>query len=215
MSGPHWVESGLNECGVRTVVALPCAFESNKMTNSYRVFTDKHYAYFVTWTVVNWLPLFAEAAYRQIILDSLNYLRTNKHTQLNAFVVMPTHVRAILWPDDGVNLSDATRDFKRFTSREISKEAKRQASHQYIIVFKNSRSANRAQDVSQYQVWQEGSHSEAIFTEKFARQKIDYIHLNPVRAGLVNAAEEWPWSSTRAYLLGEETYPPIDLLIVG
>jgi REP element-mobilizing transposase RayT len=102
------------------------------MTNSYRVFTDKHYAYFVTWTVVDWLPLFAQPAYRQIVLDSLNYLRTKKHTQLNAFVVMPSHVHAVLWPDDGINLSDVTRDFKRYTSREISSEARRQGSDQFI-----------------------------------------------------------------------------------
>src|SRR5687767_13402645 len=185
------------------------------MTNSYRVFTDKHYAYFVSWTVVEWLPLFAESAYRQLILDSLNYLRINKHTQLNAYVVMPSHVHAVLWPDDGINLSDVTRDFKRYTSREISREARRQGSDQFIKVFENSRLANRAQDVSQYQVWQEGSHPEAIFTEKFAKQKIDYIHMNPVKAGLVGTADEWPYSNARAYLLGEETYPPTDLLMTG
>ena len=184
------------------------------MTNSYRVFTDKHYAYFVTWTVVDWLPLFAQPAYRQIVLDSLNYLRTNKHTQLNAFVVMPSHVHAVLWPDDGINLSDVTRDFKRYTSREISREARQQGSDQFIQVFENSRLANRAQDVSQYQVWQEGSHPEAIFTERFATQKIDYIHLNPVRAGLVQTVDEWNFSSARAYILDEETYPPTDLLMI-
>jgi putative transposase len=118
------------------------------MTNAYRVFTDKDYAYFVTWAVVNWLPIFTEPAYRQIILDSLNYLRTYKHTQLNAFVVMPTHVHAILWPDDGINLSDITRDFKRFTSREISRKAKQQGAEEFIRVFEKSRLANRAQDVS-------------------------------------------------------------------
>ncbi len=132
------------------------------MTNSYRVFTEKDYAYFVTWTVVDWLPLFAEPVYRQIILDALNYLRTNKHTQLNAFVIMSSHVHAVLWPDDGINLSDVTRDFKRFTSKEISKEAERQGADQFIKVFVNSRLANRSQEASQYQVWQEGSHPEAI-----------------------------------------------------
>ena len=66
-----------------------------------------------------------------------------------------------------------------------------------------------------YQVWQEGSHPEAIFTEKFAKQKMDDIHMNPVKAGMVKVAQEWPYSSTRAYILGEETYPQVDLLIVG
>lgn len=113
------------------------------MANSYRVFTDKHYAYFVTWTIVDWLPLFAEPAYRQIVLNSLNYLRTNKNTELNAFVVMSSHVHAILWPADGINLSDITRDFKRFTSKEISKQTKQQGSNHSIRIFENSRLANR------------------------------------------------------------------------
>ncbi len=89
------------------------------MANSYRIFTDKNYPYFVTWTIVDWLPIFAEPAYRQIILDSLNYLRTSKKTGLNAFVIMLNHAHSILWPDDGIHLSDVIRDFKRFTSRKI------------------------------------------------------------------------------------------------
>ena len=184
------------------------------MTNSYRVFTEQHYAYFVTWTIVDWLRLLNKEPYRKIVLDALNYLRTNKSTQLNAFVVMPTHLHAVLWPKIGISLSDVTRDFKRFTSREISREANRQNAKEFIDVFKRARNENRAQDISTYQVWREGSHQEAIFTETFARQKIDYIHLNPVRAGLVKTAEEWHFSSATAYLLGEETYPPTDLLMV-
>ena len=119
------------------------------------------------------------------------------------------------WPDDGINLSDITRDFKRFTSRKISKVLEQQGRKELLMRFKNARKDNRARDISTYQVWQEGSHPEAIFTEKFAKQKIDYIHLNPVRAGMVKAADEWIYSSARAYLLGEETYPPTDLLFVG
>lgn len=164
---------------------------------------------------MDWLPVFAQPACRQIILDSLNYLRTNKKTELNAFVILSTHAHAILWPDDGVNLSDVTRDFKRFTSRKISQLAELQDIKEFLLAFRNARKENRAQDVSTYQVWQEGSHPEAIFTEKFARQKLDYIHLNPIRAGLVKTADEWRYSSARAYLLGEETYPSTDLLFVG
>ena len=185
------------------------------MTNSYRVFTDKHYAYFVTWTLVDWLPLFAEPEYRQIVLDSLHYVRTAKQTQLNAFVVMLTHVHAVLWPDDGIYLSDVTRDFKRFTSRAISRTAQRQGNEEFLLTFEKAKKANRGQDISTYQVWQEGSHPEAIFTEAFAEQKIDYIHRNPVRAGLAQTAQEWPYSSARAYILDEETYPATDLLFVG
>ena len=182
------------------------------MPNAYRVFTDQNYAYFVTWTLVDWSPLFSEDSYRQIVLDSLEHLRKNKHTQLNALVILSTHAHAILWPDRGINLSDVIRDFKRFTSRDISAEALRQNASEIIDTFEKARRENRAQDVSKYQVWQEGSHPEAIFTEKFAHQKMDYIHMNPVRAGLVKTADEWPYSSARAYMLGETTYPTTDIL---
>ena len=182
------------------------------MPRRYRIFTNTHYAYFVTCTIVDWLPVLADDAYRRIVLDSLAYVRVHKQTQLNAFVVMPTHLHAVLWPQEGINLSDVLHDFKRFTSRSISKEATRRGDHQFLDVFATARQQGRAQETSQYQVWQEGSHPEAIYTLDFARQKINHIHANPVQAGLAAAPEEWPYSSARAYLLGEETYPPTDIL---
>lgn len=185
------------------------------MSRSYRIFKELHYAYFVTWTIVDWLNIFSEASYCQIALDSLAYIRTHKKTELNAFVIMPSHIHAILWPEDGINVSDIIRDFKRFTSRKISSEAEKQNRMDWLKRFTLARSQNRAQDISTYQVWQEGSHPEAIFTEKFARQKMDYIHMNPVKAGLVKTADEWIYSSARAYFLDEETYPPTDLLMTG
>lgn len=182
------------------------------MPERYREFSEKNYAYFVTCTLVGWEPVLAQDAFRLIVLESLAYLREYKRTQLNAFVVMPSHLHAVLWPYLGVALSDVVRDFKRFTSRSISKEAIRLGDQQLLNIFANARQQNRTQDSSQYQVWQEGSHPEAIFTARFARQKIEYIHNNPVKAGLVSAPEDWPYSSAKAYLRGEQTYPMVDLI---
>ena len=93
------------------------------MPNPYRVFKDDNYAYFVTCTIVDWLPVFTAEPYCQIILDSLAFIREHKATQLNAYVLMPTHLHAILWPAKGVFLSDILRDFKRHTSKAISQLA--------------------------------------------------------------------------------------------
>ena len=180
--------------------------------SKYRVFRDEDYAYFVTCTVVNWLAVFTVDVYCQIIMESLSYLRTHKKTQLNAYVLMPTHLHAVLWPDQGISLSDILRDFKRFTSRAITEEAKRRGDDSFLQVFADVRQQGRAQDVSTYQVWQEGSHPEAIYTEKFAAQKIGYIHANPVRAGLVTTPDGWKYSSAKTYLLGEESSPPVDII---
>ena len=181
------------------------------MPRSYRAVRDGNYAYFVTWSVVNWLPLFENPCYRQIILDNLAYLREHKSTQMNAFVVMATHAHAVLWPRNGIDVSDVLRDFKRHTSRAVSREAAKQGHNDHLQVFAAARLSFRS-GRGEYQVWQEGSHPEAIYDEDFARQKIEYIHNNPVRAGLVNNAEDWVYSSARAYLLGETTYPQTDIM---
>ena len=68
---------------------------------------------------------------------------------------------------------------------------------------------------SQFQVWQESSHPEAIYSDDFARQKIEYIHFNPVKAGLATKPEDWPHSSARAYLLRQPTYPPTDIMALS
>jgi REP element-mobilizing transposase RayT len=122
------------------------------------------------------------------------------------------HLHAILWPDEGVNLSDVLRDFKRHSSRTFSKTAVMQQKSGLLANFAAARQRGRAQEVSQYQVWQEGSHPEAIFFVEFARQKLDYIHNNPIRAGLATEAEDWPFSSAGAYYEGKVTFPPVDIL---
>jgi REP element-mobilizing transposase RayT len=184
------------------------------MPRSYRVVRDGNYAYFVTWSVVNWLPLFENPWYRQIVLDSLAHLREHKSTQVNAFVVMATQAHAVLWPRDGIDVSDVLRDFKRHTSRAISREAAKREDNGHLQVFAAARLSHRS-GRGEYQVWQEGSHPEAIYSDDFSRQKIEYVHNNPVRAGLVNKAEDWEYSSARAYLLGEPTYPETDIMDLG
>jgi putative transposase len=193
-------------------VALPPLAEILVMPRSYKVILDEGYAYFITCTVVEHAPLFQDPAYARIILDSLAYIREHKNTRLNAFVLMSTHLHAVLWPKYGINLSDVLRDFKRFTSRTISRLAHKCGDNRFLQTFASVCLSGRASKTSEYQVWQEGSHSEAIYSDNFTRQKIDYIHLNPVKAGLVSKAEDWMNSSARAYLLDKPTYPPIDIL---
>ena len=52
---------------------------------------------------------------------------------------------------------------------------------------------------SDYQVWEEGNHPQLIETESVMRQKLDYIHQNPVKRGYVDRPEHWRYSSARNY----------------
>jgi len=52
---------------------------------------------------------------------------------------------------------------------------------------------------SDYQAWEEGSHPQLIETDAVMRQKLDYIHQNPVKRGYVDLPEHWRYSSARNY----------------
>ncbi len=56
---------------------------------------------------------------------------------------------------------------------------------------------------SQYQLWQEGTHPQQILNEEMMRQKLEYIHYNPVKRGYVDDAVHWRYSSARDYV-GQE-----------
>ena len=63
-----------------------------------------------------------------------------------------------------------------------------------------------------YQLWQEGFHPQRIQSEEMMRQKINYIHNNPVRRGYVDDAINWVYSSARNYLKDDHSVLEIDLL---
>jgi putative transposase len=182
------------------------------MPRSYRVVSTENYAYFVTCSTIEHLPLFTEPAYAKIILDSLAFIREFKNVRLNSFVLMSTHLHAVLWPKGDANLSDILRDFKRHTSRSISKLAQNRKDIFFLQHFSAARDKSCPRENNKLKVWQDGSHPEVIYSDDFARQKIEYIHFNFVKAGLIAKPEDWPNSSARAYLMNEATYPPTDLM---
>lgn len=65
---------------------------------------------------------------------------------------------------------------------------------------------------SDHQVWQEGYHPELILSPEMLRQKLDYIHYNPVKRGYVAAPEHWLYSSARNHVLGDDSIIELDPL---
>lgn len=63
----------------------------------------------------------------------------------------------------------------------------------------NTKEAKKRKRKSEFQVWTHENHAIEITSQKFLKQKMVYIHLNPVRTGLVEKAEDWLYSSQRNY----------------
>jgi putative transposase len=182
------------------------------MSGGFRVIRGEDFPYFVTCTVINWLPIFETESFCRIVVDSLNFLSEQKNTAVNAFVVMPSHLHAILWPAAGVHLSDVLRDFKRHSSRQISSTARLLGERGYLSAFSTARKLGRKADRSTFKVWQDGFHPEAIYSNAFAEQKINYIHQNPVRAGFAKTILDWAYTSAHAYYSNVQEHVSIDLL---
>jgi putative transposase len=161
----------------------------------YRIRPDAA-VYYVTYSVVDWLPVFiAEATFR-IITESLTFCHEQKHLRINAYVVMPTHMHAIVFDADFDNerLIRSLADFRKFTGRQRSDYCGTHFPHCFAETLRGAATADR-----QRRLWQPSRHPEAIQTEPFWRQKLDYLHDNPRRKGLVRSPADWRWSSAAWY----------------
>ncbi len=176
------------------------------MRSRYK-FVEQDALYFLTCTIVDWLPTFQSPAYFEIITNSLTYCRKNKNMRLYAYVIMENHLHLVAGAPD---LSRVIKEFKSFTAREIIALTKSAGRTELLNQFMLQK--KRYKDDSKHQVWQEGAHPQIIRDEEVLNQKIAYIHNNPVRRGYVDAPEHWRYSSARNYYLDDHSVMEIDPL---
>ncbi len=155
--------------------------------------------YFVTFTVVEWLNVFTKFEYCQILWESLQYCRKEKKMQLHAFVFMSNHIHLVISAkNEKPFLWEIIRDFKKFTAQKIIQKMQKDENRKWILEIME-RNGRRNKSNVQYQFWIQDDGAIEISSEKFLHQKIDYIHNNPIRAGIVLEAGQYVWSSDRLY----------------
>jgi REP element-mobilizing transposase RayT len=149
--------------------------------------------HFVTLTVLHWIPVFTHQETVKILLDSLRFL-SKEGLQVYAYVVLENHCHLVVQSDA---LDRDIARFKSYTAKQmiqyLSTNKVRQVLEQ-LAFYKKAHKHDRA-----YQFWQEGVHPELIQNDEMMRQKIDYIHQNPVKRGYVDEAAHWRYSSARNY----------------
>ncbi len=169
------------------------------MGSKYKI-RDNDGLYFVTFTVVGWVDLFVRNAYRDCLIESLKYCREKKGLNLHAYVIMTSHMHAIVSAKEGSNLVAIIRDFKKFTSKELIRLIKEiPESRKEWLLNKFSYEAKRVQRGKNYLLWKEGYHAKQIETNIFLDEKLSYIHANPVEGGFVSRDEDYLYSSARNY----------------
>ena len=155
--------------------------------------------FYVTFSVVDWLPIFVSEAACKIVTESLNFCHRQKGLRINAYVIMPTHLHAILFHADfqAKALEQVVTDFRKFTGRRLADFCGLHMPTCFPSVL-----AERAGGDRERRLWQPTRHPVQIETESFWQAKIDYVHHNPVRKGLVRSAEHWRFSSASYWASG-------------
>lgn len=168
------------------------------MRSRYRV-RELHAAHFITSTIVGWLPVFTTATRCDILVQALAYCREHKGLQIHAWVILDNHFHAIL---SAPELVPVMRDFKRHTAKRILDQLREENCDWLLYQFERFRAPHKAQ--SERQIWQEGFHPVAIAGDEMMLQKLEYVHNNPVKRGLVAAPEHWRYSSAHEACGGVE-----------
>jgi len=164
------------------------------MTRSrYRIF-ETEYPYFMTCTIVGWLPIFTRPSAVNIVLDSWRYLQRKREFKLLAYVILENHLHIIARAPE---LADVMQRFKSFTALRIIELLESHGEEMLLSQLQKHKLSYKTE--SQHQVWQEGSHPQQIQSDEMMWQKLQYVHDNPIRRGYVDDALAWRYSSARNY----------------
>ncbi len=181
------------------------------MSEAYKT-KDPFAVYFLTFQIVFWLDVFTRQSYRDIFIESMNYCRKHKHLKIYAYVIMSNHVHLIVKSNNGT-LSDTIRDMKKYTANKILDQIENGTeSRKKWLLSEMAFAARKHKRNSKYQFWTHENHAVELSTNEMIDQRLNYIHQNPVRAGIVEREEEYLYSSARNYCENIDTQMEIDLL---
>ena len=148
------------------------------------------YAYFITARLAHGLSVFKEEHCCSLLLQDINFYRLEFHYQLYGYVIMPDHLHLIIQPSLMADISTVMNKIKGHSSFTINKHLGRIG-----------------------KLWQKGYYDHIIRNGKDFEEKINYIHKNPVRAGLSENMQDFKFSSYRNYYLGDKSSIKIDIPI--
>jgi putative transposase len=139
--------------------------------------------HFLTFSCYHRLPLLAQMQMQEAFLVALEQMRRRFQMCVFGYVVMPEHVHLLLSEPDGGALSEAVQMLKSKVALQARKDGKRVA--------------------GEMPFWQTRYFDHNVRNSAGFITQLRYIHRNPVKRGLCLQPEDWPWSSFRAWALGE------------
>lgn len=158
---------------------------------------SQEWPHFFAATIQEWKHLLKEDKFKNIIIDSLTFLVTEGKVSINGFVIMSNHVH-IVWQSKSKNsIQKIQNSFIKHTSKEFKKQLEKDGNFKLYEVNAIDR---------KYNFWQRDSLNIELFTAQVFNQKLNYIHNNPVKAGICNLPEAYYFPSALFYEKGVDHF---------
>ncbi len=160
--------------------------------------TDYHPQFF-TATILEWKHLLKIDAYKMLVVDSLKYLVTQQRVVIYGYVIMENHIHLIWQMFNENKREEVQHSFLSYTAKQLKKALEKEAPD-FLEAFRVD-----AKDRT-YQIWERNALSVDLFTPAVFDQKLEYIHYNPVKAGLCKYPEAYLFSSAKFYCEGIDPF---------
>lgn len=172
------------------------------------IFRNNDGIYFITCTLVAWVDLFTRIEYKECVVDALLYANVHKGLQIHAYVIMTNHIHLIISTEGSHDLSAIIRDFKKFTAKKCLQLVNCiSESRRVWLMNRFAYEAKRKIRGDKHKFWQEGYHAVELNGNLMIDQRLNYIHQNPVRAGIVFEPHHYVYSSAIDYAGGVGRVP--------
>jgi putative transposase len=161
-----------------------------------RHFDQPNHFHALTFSCFRRLPLLSDHGRLPMLSESIDRAMKGHGYALTAFVYMPEHVHLLVFPGAGASgIADLLKAIKRPFSYRFKRSLLESASP-----LLGQLTVQQRPGVTAFRFWQEGpGYDRNLVTMESAQSAANYIHLNPVRRGLVESELDWFWSSARYY----------------
>ena len=165
------------------------------MPKNLKRFTGRGDLHFITFTCYQRRHLLGTLRARNLAVEILGEVRQRYGFAILGYVIMHEHVHLRMNELPAVPPAKIVQVFKQRVSRRL-RGKKRGNCGQMALRFPET-------DLELRRFWQRRYYHFNVYSEKKLREKLDYIHVNPVRDKLVGHPRDWPWSSWTFYERGE------------
>jgi len=161
------------------------------MSRKYK-FTDPQGLYFISFAVINWIDVFIRNEYKDIVLKSWQYCIDNKGLKIFGWCIMTSHIHMII-ASNKEKPENIVRDMKSYPSTQLKKaisDNPQESRKEWMLeMMYNAGEQNSNNDG--FQFWQQHNQPIILDNNFIMDQKLEYIHLNPVEAGIVDRPEDY------------------------